>query len=1210
MNKGIFRLVFNQCQGMLVPVAETSSAQGKSSGGESGRPGRPRLKLIAVLIATALGVSPAWANPSNPTVVHGSASFNQAGNTLTVTNTPNAIINWNSFSIGQNEITRFVQQSNASAVLNRVTGQDPSQILGQLQSNGQVFLINPNGVLFGQGARVDVAGLVASSLDISNEDFLAGRLKFAGKGNEGAVKNGGNITTSSGGQVILIAPDVENSGIIVSPEGEVILAAGHSVELAHTDNPALRVAITALAGKAVNLGQIMAAGGKVGMYAGAVQQSGLISASSAEAKGGRIFLKGSQSTRLDAGSVTEADGATGGGSVLALSDGRTEVHGNITANGGNGFVETSAPEIDLTGAVVRASQGGKWLIDPTDIAIEAYCSIGISLNCLSAYDISSTLSSGTSVVIATDGAGTEPGDISVNGAIDGYFNGGYGGSLTLDAHGGININANIAVDKLTLLAGTGNIEQVYDSSEASIRANFLTFDSHGHVGLGNRWNQVQWVAGRAGTDIAFATSGNLSIVNQAFTETGALAAAVLPTAPSGLSAGGSISVEAGQDLYVGADVIAGHAIQLTAGADGVNGDLIQSAGTIKTVDPTNPGDIDLHALGNMVLTSVSSMRDINAFAGGNITLSVGSILLGGAGAMNFKDIDDEFFVYDLPFTFTYYGVEYDQVYISSNGVVTFGNGTREYTNSTDGLKAGVDGLKTVAPAWDDWVTYICQDGSSACGQPTGWDVYVLPGTDSLTIRWNVGHYSNENVHAIFETVLYKDGGIQYNYGPANLVNGASSVWENQPTPSIGLAFGDNTHYTVSSLNPTDDTVLDMNYLNSLKYVYDAGTGNYTETVLATSGLSNVAENTDIGLHGRNISLNAGGSVLSNSGLQDITATGKVTINANNGIGTELTPLKIQAPLLRATNGANGVVNLINNGDIVVEGIRSGSAGKVSLDASGTILLRGGNDEGVIDAIDTQGDAALRAGADIVIGDPATPALSANIKAANLEMTAGGRIIKNANSSIAADLTMNGGTLGGSGTIDGDVTLGGDAKLAPGSSPGSLTITGDLTLGAGTTTDIELWGDSPGTGFDTVTVVGTVNLGGTLVASLGNGYVPGSEVSHDFLSAGTIVGDFANKNLPANFTWTGSPTKMSLVSGAIVAPPIEPPQVIRAIGEVNHSLELGLNTPLFDAGLPFDSGPVGPGSPPGPRSDTDLLFDRLIHDASVQELTDENSLVCR
>ena len=101
--------------------------------------------------------------------------FTTAGNLLTVTNTPNAIINWGSFSIGANEITKFVQQSASSAVLNRVVGQDPSAILGALQSNGRVFLINPNGIVFGAGSQINVGGLVASTMNLSNEDFLADR---------------------------------------------------------------------------------------------------------------------------------------------------------------------------------------------------------------------------------------------------------------------------------------------------------------------------------------------------------------------------------------------------------------------------------------------------------------------------------------------------------------------------------------------------------------------------------------------------------------------------------------------------------------------------------------------------------------------------------------------------------------------------------------------------------------------------------------------------------------------------------------------------------------------------------------------------------------------------------------------------------------------------------------------------------------------------
>ena len=97
-----------------------------------------------------------------------------AGKQLTVTNSPGSIINWQSFSIAPGELTRFVQQNASSSVLNRITGQNPSQILGALQSNGKVFLINPNGIVFGANSRVDVNGLVASSLNLTDADFLSG----------------------------------------------------------------------------------------------------------------------------------------------------------------------------------------------------------------------------------------------------------------------------------------------------------------------------------------------------------------------------------------------------------------------------------------------------------------------------------------------------------------------------------------------------------------------------------------------------------------------------------------------------------------------------------------------------------------------------------------------------------------------------------------------------------------------------------------------------------------------------------------------------------------------------------------------------------------------------------------------------------------------------------------------------------------------------
>src|SRR5258706_132933 len=170
-----------------------------------------RRKLLCALVAYAFAGS-ALANPNGPAVVNGTANFATAGKSLTVTNTPNAIINWQAFSIGAGESTRFVQQSASSSVLNRVVGQDPSAILGTLRSNGRVFLLNPNGILFGAGSRVDVAGLVASTLNLSNQDFLAGRLSFESGAAANSIVNHGSIVTPVGGRIEITGEEVALNG--------------------------------------------------------------------------------------------------------------------------------------------------------------------------------------------------------------------------------------------------------------------------------------------------------------------------------------------------------------------------------------------------------------------------------------------------------------------------------------------------------------------------------------------------------------------------------------------------------------------------------------------------------------------------------------------------------------------------------------------------------------------------------------------------------------------------------------------------------------------------------------------------------------------------------------------------------------------------------------------------------------------------------------
>ena len=318
----------------------------------------PRPRLLVTLVASALSTY-AFGNPVGPQVISGSASIATAGKTLSITNSPNAIINWQGFSIAPSETTRFVQQGAQSAVLNRVVGADPSQILGTLQSNGRVFLINPNGILFGQGARVDVQGMVASTLNISDKDFLGNKLNFQAGAVAGKVENQGTIATPSGGQVYLIGSDVTNSGLITSPNGEVLLAAGKSVKLVDADDPNLRVEITA-GGQAVNLGRIITEGGKAGIYAGVIQQNGTVRADSVvRGANGKITFRASGNVTLGKDSITSASGKTAGEISVTSDTGTLLVSGRVEASsdeGKGGTIKLLGKQVGLTEqAVVDAS---------------------------------------------------------------------------------------------------------------------------------------------------------------------------------------------------------------------------------------------------------------------------------------------------------------------------------------------------------------------------------------------------------------------------------------------------------------------------------------------------------------------------------------------------------------------------------------------------------------------------------------------------------------------------------------------------------------------------------------------------------------------------------------------------------------------------------------------------------------------------------------
>lgn len=378
------------------------------------------------IVFLALTPSYTLAAPLAGQFVAGSGSITQTGTTTTITQTSQqASLNWQGFNIAPNEVVRFIQPSATAIAVNRIFDTNGSQLLGQLQANGQVWLINPNGVLFGAGSQVNVGALVASTLDFSSLD--GSTHSFSGSG-KGSVVNLGTINAGTGGYVVLLANQVSNQGSIVAQLGTVALGAGSAATLSFNDNTLVRMQVdqSVLNSLAANGGLIRADGGLVLMSAGArdsllasvVNNSGIIEARTVTEQAGGIVLLGG----MQAGSV--------------------QLSGTLDAsalNGGNGgHIETSAAQVkiaDTAHVTTAAANGifGKWLIDPKDFTV---ASSGSDFN---AAALSTALGSTSVELQSSQGAGAGSGNVNINAAVAWNAN----TSLTLTASNNVNVNANI-----------------------------------------------------------------------------------------------------------------------------------------------------------------------------------------------------------------------------------------------------------------------------------------------------------------------------------------------------------------------------------------------------------------------------------------------------------------------------------------------------------------------------------------------------------------------------------------------------------------------------------------------------------------------------------------------------------------------------------------------------------------------------------------------
>lgn len=297
---------------------------------------KPVAKTAGFLLGAALAL-PASANPEGASVIHGTARFSHpTAGTLEVTNSDRAIINWRSFSIDRGETTRFVQPSAQSAVLNRVTGADPSSIHGRLDSNGKVFLINRHGILVGESGVINTAGFVGSTLDIADQDFLDNRLNFAGEAGT-SILNEGFITSGAGGEIVLVSPEIENRGTLSAEDGDIVLAAGERVTLSSADFENIHFKVQAPGHKVLNLGEMIARGGSVGVFAGSIRHEGVIEADGIGTDAaGNIVLRAQSDLEMGSDALVQASGAAGGAITLQSESGDTVVRGTVEALGTDG----------------------------------------------------------------------------------------------------------------------------------------------------------------------------------------------------------------------------------------------------------------------------------------------------------------------------------------------------------------------------------------------------------------------------------------------------------------------------------------------------------------------------------------------------------------------------------------------------------------------------------------------------------------------------------------------------------------------------------------------------------------------------------------------------------------------------------------------------------------------------------------------------------
>ncbi|MDG1139035.1 MAG: YDG domain-containing protein, partial [Opitutales bacterium] len=697
-----------------------------------------RFLAISIVILLGVQVKVAWSQatpsialPSGSQIKAGGAHIDISGaNMLINQSSQRAVIDWRSFNVGKDASIHFNQPNSAAATLNRITGANPSQILGRIQAPGQVFISNGNGVYFGRSASVDVGSLVATTMDIDIEDFMKGQLRFLqGKGS-GEVVNEGELRAKFEGFIALLAPDVRNQGLIFAEKGTVALASGEMVELELDpygklsgirvtpgewealveNNSAIEAeeglvilsaqAVRSLRGGLIrNTGSIKATGmkrvgGRLILTSGengTVENAGLLDVSSIHGKGGRVTLEG-EAIILETDSVIDATGSIGGGEVLIGGDWQGGTNDELRIFDDPDAIIQAEIVFMAEGARIDASassngDGGKvvlWsdVLNPnsfTTVLGEIYAQGGSKQGDGGMVETSGrilNINQAKVSTIATAGSTglwlLDPGNINItdSGTSDTDSLPSFPVGIDTDIHPTSIVNA-LGSSNVSIQTGSGNYDLTINSAISYSGSNNLTLEAGQDVLI------------NAAVDI---DSGDLTITSGRDLSVGANLTSATFSATVGQDAIVSNSINSGAGtLTINADNDISLAANLTT-TNTTNSAILLNAGKNDSAGSSSGGDISIS--GSPSISVGGSGQAI--FYTGSITGSTGLTTLIGWGTGRFRYYSDESASnYTTAISSGKYAVYREQPASSivlSDTTLTYGSATP--TISTDNLQNG------------------------------------------------------------------------------------------------------------------------------------------------------------------------------------------------------------------------------------------------------------------------------------------------------------------------------------------------------------------------------------------------------------------------------------------------------------------------------------------------------------------------------------------